>query len=183
MPYGKKVFPWYGYLYIFLCFFTCGKQNYTCRKQNEVSKFVHVVCNLRNMAMCRRNLQLKLLKAMVEENDVLNELYGVIIMRKIQMSKRKHRFWIHNIIKKRKRFGVFYYLVKELQLDQNKYMEYFRMSSQQMELALGFVGPLISKQYRCHMSQTKVSKRFWKKAPYKCSSRIPSPMKILTFSP
>ena len=49
-------------------------------------------------------------------------------MRKIQLSKRKHRFWIHNIIKKRKRFGVFYHLVKELQLDQNKYMEYFRIS-------------------------------------------------------
>ena len=32
---------------------------------------------------------------MVEENDVLNELYGVIIMRKIQLSKPKHRFWIH----------------------------------------------------------------------------------------
>ena len=76
----------------FLCFFTCGKQNYTCIKQNEVSKFVNVVCDLRNMAMCRRNLQLNLLKAMVEENDVLNELYGVIKMRKIQLSKRKHWF-------------------------------------------------------------------------------------------
>ena len=54
---------------------------YTCGKQNEVSKFAHVVCDLRNMAMCRRNLQLKLLKAMVEENDILNALYGVIIMR------------------------------------------------------------------------------------------------------
>ena len=143
-----KAFPWYGYLYVFVCLLACGKQNYMCRKQDEVSKFVHVVCDLRNMAMCRRNLQLKLLKAMVEENDVLNELYGVIIMRKIQLSKRKHRFWIHNIIKKRKRFGVFYHLVKELQLDQNKYMEYFRMSSQQIELVLGFVGPFISKQYR-----------------------------------
>ena len=57
-----------------------------------MSKFVHVVCDLRNMAMCGRNLQLKLLKAMVEENDVLNELYGVIIVRKIQLSKQKHRF-------------------------------------------------------------------------------------------
>ena len=84
----------------------CGKQNYTCRKQNEVNKFVHVVCDLRNMAICRRNLQLKLLKAMAEEHDVLNELYGVIVMRKIQLSKRKLRFWIHNIIKKRKRSGV-----------------------------------------------------------------------------
>ena len=54
------------------------KKNYTRRKQNEVSKFVRVVCDLRNMAMCRRNLQLKLLKAMIEENDVLNELYDVI---------------------------------------------------------------------------------------------------------
>ena len=54
-------------------------------------------------------------------------------------------------------------------------MEFFRMSSQQMELVLDFVGPLISKQYRiresidakqrltfcldnyCHMPQTKAS--------------------------
>ena len=55
-------------------------------------------------------------------------------------------------MKKRKRFGVFYHLVKELQLDQNKYMEYFRMSSQQMELVMGFVGPSISKQYRIRES-------------------------------
>ena len=93
---------------MFLCFFTCGKLNYTCRKQNEVSKFVHIVFDLRNMAMCRGNLKLKLLKAMVEENDVLNELYGVIIMRKIQLSKRKHRFWIHNIIKKAEKVWSYY---------------------------------------------------------------------------
>ena len=69
MPYRKKSVSMILIFIRFLCFFTCGKQNYTCRKQNEVSKFVHVVCDLRNMAMCRRNLQLKLLKAMVEEND------------------------------------------------------------------------------------------------------------------
>ena len=100
MPYRKKCFMIRIFIR-FLCFFKCGKQNLTCRKQNEVSIFVHVVCDLRNIALCRRNLQLRLLKAMVEENDVLNELYGVIIMRKIQLSKRKQRFWIHldNIIK------------------------------------------------------------------------------------
>ena len=53
-----------------------------------MSKFVYVVRDLRNRAMCRRNLQLKLLKAMAEENDAPNELYGVIIMRKIQLSQR-----------------------------------------------------------------------------------------------
>ena len=68
------------------------------------------------MALCRRNLLLKLLKAMVEENDVLNQLYGDIIMRKIQLSKRKHKF------------GVFYYLVKELQLDQNKQVREMRQN-------------------------------------------------------
>ena len=64
---------------------------------------------------------------MVEENDVLNELYGVIIMRKIQLSKQKHRFWIHNIKEAEKVWSILH-LVKEL-LDQNKYMEYFRTSS------------------------------------------------------
>ena len=54
-----------------------------------MSKFAHVVCDLRNMATCKRNLQLKLLKAMVEENDILNELYGIIIMRKNPTVKTK----------------------------------------------------------------------------------------------
>ena len=37
---------------------------------------------------------------MVEENDILNELHGIIIKRKIQVSNN-HVFWIHNIIKQR----------------------------------------------------------------------------------
>ena len=92
MPYRKKCFHDTDIYTFFFAFSRAEKQNYTCRKQNEVSKVVHVVCDLRNMAMCRRNLQLKPLKAMVEENDVLNELYGVIRMRKIQLSKRKIGF-------------------------------------------------------------------------------------------
>ena len=81
MSYRKKCFHDTDIYTFFFASSRAEKKNYTCRKQNEVSKFIHVICDLRNMAMCRRNLQLKFLKAMVEENDVLNELYVVIIMR------------------------------------------------------------------------------------------------------
>ena len=40
---------------------------------------------------------------MIEDNDLFSELYGIIIKRKIQVSKRKQRVWIHNTIKQRKK--------------------------------------------------------------------------------
>ena len=58
---------------------------------------------------------------------------------------RRHRFWVHEILRKRKEHGVFCHLVKELQLDADRHHEYFRMSAEKLEFVLSFVGPVIAK--------------------------------------
>ena len=60
--------------------------------------------------------------------------------------KRKHRFWVHDIIQKKKEFGVYYHLVRELEIDSEKFHEYFRMSSEKMEFVLNCIGPFINKR-------------------------------------
>ena len=48
--------------------------------------------------------------------------------KRLRVVKRKHRFWIHPILNKRKEYGACYHLVRELELDEEKYIEYFRIS-------------------------------------------------------
>ena len=61
--------------------------------------------------------------------------------------KRKHRFWVHDILKKRDTFGAFQHFVGDLELHSTKYQEYFRLSMTQMQVVLEAVGPTITKKY------------------------------------
>ena len=58
---------------------------------------------------------------------------------------RQHRFWVHDILKRRQEYGAYYHLVRELELDNDKYHAYFRMSAKKLEHVLHFVGPVIQK--------------------------------------
>lgn len=53
---------------------------------------------------------------------------------------------MHRIYQQRKEHGIFYHLEQELELDEQKYYEYFRMSPNQMEEYLNAMGPSIQKQ-------------------------------------
>ena len=46
--------------------------------------------------------------------------------------KRRHRFWVHDILQKRKEHGIYHHVVRELESDRDKYHEYFRMSAAQL---------------------------------------------------
>ena len=74
--------------------------------------------------------KLLLLSAAVEEAN-FQEILIAAYAKRLRVAKRKHRFWIHPILNKRKEYGAFYHLVRELELDEEKYIEYFRMSPQQ----------------------------------------------------
>ncbi|KAK3767377.1 hypothetical protein RRG08_049746 [Elysia crispata] len=89
--------------------------------------------------------KLLLLSAAVEEAN-FQEILIAAYAKRLRVAKRKHRFWIHPILNKRKEYGAFYHLVRELELDEEKYIEYFRMSPQQLDMLLSYVGPLITKQ-------------------------------------
>ncbi len=69
------------------------------------------------MAVSKKQLQLSLLLAHWEQCDLDDMLLGLAMKKKLMLAKRKHRFWVHDIIKKRKKYGAFYHLVKHLELD------------------------------------------------------------------
>lgn len=48
--------------------------------------------------------------------------------KKNQVKRRKHRFWVHDIFKKRKEYGEFHHLFPDLLKDDAKFFQYFRMS-------------------------------------------------------
>ncbi len=47
-------------------------------------------------------------------------------------------------MKKRTQFGAYHHLVQELQISPEKHLQYFRMSTQQMEDLLSIIGPDIT---------------------------------------
>ena len=57
----------------------------------------------------------------------------------LQSKKRKHRLWVHGIIKKRNQCGEYNHLVQELQLDGEKFKQYFRLSREQFAQVLFYV--------------------------------------------
>ena len=71
--------------------------------------------------------KLLLVGAAVEEVN-FQEILIAAYAKRLRVAKRKHRFWIHPILNERKEYGAFYHLVRELELDEEKYIEYFRMS-------------------------------------------------------
>ena len=87
--------------------------------------------------------KLLLLSAAVEEAN-FQEILIAAYAKRLRVAKRKHRFWIHPILNERKEHGAFYHLVRELELDEEKYIEYLRMSPQQLDMLLSYIGPLIT---------------------------------------
>ena len=56
-----------------------------------------------------------------------------------QKRKIKHRWWVHNIIKRRQQQGAYHNLVRELQLDGERFQQYFRLTREQFAQVLHFV--------------------------------------------
>lgn len=101
----------------------------------SAKSFVEIRCQLdfylkMALSKLKQKLSFHVLLAYLEENDTEDNM--LVLKQKRIFSKRKHPFWAHNIIKGRKKHGVFYHLVKHLELDNEKYREYFRISAQQM---------------------------------------------------
>ena len=58
--------------------------------------------------------------------------------------KRKHKFWVHDTIKKRNTLGEFHTLLQELEDDDEKFKEYFRMSKEKFDNPLEMIQVCIS---------------------------------------
>ena len=74
-----------------------------------------------------------------EEEDIM--LY--ILLNKKKTNKR--RWWVHPINKKREQLGAYSRLVMELNLDSQRFSQFFRLSKEQFHQLLCYVGPRIAK--------------------------------------
>ena len=95
--------------------------------------------------MDSRELHLLLLLQRRQRLD--NAIFTLLLhRRKYNLGKRKHRFWVHEILRRRLQQGAYNNLVQELELHAPEYHRFFRMSAGQMEHVLMYVGPKISKK-------------------------------------
>ena len=72
---------------------------------------------------------------------------GVALVYALYVGRRRRvrRCWVHPILRKRLQRGEYHVLVQELRLDDELFLQYFRMSKGHFDELLGKVGPLITK--------------------------------------
>ncbi|KAG7154119.1 putative nuclease HARBI1-like 23 [Homarus americanus] len=74
------------------------------------------------------------LRQELEEYGHFLLMTGIILHRgHHNAKKRKHRWWVHE---KRSEHGAYYYLVAELELDEEQFQHYFRLTREQFKQAL-----------------------------------------------
>ena len=104
---------------------------------------MHVQTKMATKRICR----LLDLEEEEDEDSFMFQLFlGAFIVSKQQ--RRKHKYWIHPLLLKRKTHRSYHHLVQELRLHSNKFQEYFRMSIEKFEELLNLVGPLLQKHPR-----------------------------------
>ncbi|KAL8565422.1 hypothetical protein ACOMHN_029115 [Nucella lapillus] len=62
--------------------------------------------------------------------------------------KRRHRWWVHAILEKRRQYGTYHHLVQELQLDGERFQQYFRLSREQFSQVLFLIRDTLIKDNR-----------------------------------
>ena len=82
---------------------------------------------------------------------------------KTHNQRRKHRWWVHDIIKNRLKQGANHNLVKDLQFDEEKFQQYFGLPREQFDQVLCYIEEYFAFWHSC------VSER---KHPTLMSSRI-----------
>ena len=58
---------------------------------------------------------------------------------KTHNQQRKHRWWVHDIIKNRLQQGAYHNLVKYLQFDEEEFQQYFRLTREQFDQVLCYI--------------------------------------------
>ena len=69
----------------------------------------------------------------------VNCISAVYAQEEKENRKRNHRWWVHDILKKRDERGTYQHLVRELQDDGEKFQQYFRLTREQFSQVLFLV--------------------------------------------
>ena len=85
----------------------------------------------------------------IEQNELMIIALAFNVICKKKNKRRKHRWWVHSILKKRKGQGAYQNLVRELQEDGERFQQYFRVTREQFAQVLFLVGEDLVKHSRC----------------------------------
>ena len=96
----------------------------------EPSKIIFTL----DMAPAASTLRLHLL----EEEQMLLIMKLCILKLRLKKRKRKHRWWVHNLLRLRHEQGAYNNLVKELDGDAEKFQQFFRMKRADFALDCNF---------------------------------------------
>ena len=91
--------------------------------------------------MPSRKLKQLLLITMYSDYVDQENTAAVLLKTMLEGQRRQHRFWVHEIIQRRLDQGAYHNLVRELAMDPTKFHDYFRMSAEELETVLSYVGP------------------------------------------
>ena len=80
-----------------------------------------------------------------EEEEEEEAAFSLALAVATRKKKRRHRWWVHPILQNRNQHGAYHHLVQELQLHEEKFQEYFRLSREQFAMVLWHVGPYLAK--------------------------------------
>ncbi|GBP80564.1 hypothetical protein EVAR_37668_1 [Eumeta japonica] len=67
------------------------------------------------------------------DSDFDEDLQFLLAMKLLKSKKKKRRYWVHPINRGRQDKGEFHRLVRELESDDEKFHQYFRMNQAQYE--------------------------------------------------
>jgi hypothetical protein len=84
-------------------------------------------------------------------------------------SDKQIRKWIHEVNMERKKFGEFHHLLKQLQKDELKFIEYFRMSIKQFDQL--FILYFYNTRHVVFNFQYRYEQRTCLSKPARCTSR------------
>lgn len=86
--------------------------------------------------MTEETLLLLVMEEEEDEEEVEEDIQLLSLISDKNKKGAKIRWWVHPVTGKRGQHGTYYRLVKELELDADKFKDYFRLSQEQFQYVL-----------------------------------------------
>ncbi len=72
-----------------------------------------------------------------------------------QQKRMRRRLWVQSMNRRKRECGAYYHLVAELSLDPDRHINYFRISSEQMDHILSLIGGHLKRQTTNYRQSTE----------------------------
>ena len=128
----------------------CGMRHPACGMSESLYAACDAIFSLfaADMPPVHSVLQRQRVRLEIEQNELMIIALAYVMCKK-KNKRRKHRWWVHSILKRRKEQGAYQHLVRELQEDGERFQQYFRLTREQFAQVLFLVGEDLVKHSRC----------------------------------